>query len=616
MINVINLFTRFIGWLARNWIVILVLIGPALVNPAVLIPFAREEFRVALAATNVQFVAFLAAIALSMAPGIIFKWQVAVAAALGVYHFAKTFPASPVPALEIGATTLFIGFAGIVLYMPYGAMLARLSKDVSAALNKLAPSSGDEHGSARWSTAGEAIKAFSAEQGTILGAVRKFGRETILRTKMESGHVLVVAGSRAGKTSNFAIPTALSWPTSLVVLDPKGEIAAVTANARRNLGQQVFILDHRSPATTSFMNIFDWLNPSSPRFVEDVQNCAGWLYAERRKGEGGGGSDAGKFFEATARTMLELAIARLFLNDDEEVTPRAVRKFVSRPIDDLLKAIKELVTVQHSNRLLVDYIHDLAGSLAGADVKTFANICVSTTADTKWLASPNFAAIVSGGPQNAGDLDGRVIETAQILKGATTAYICVSPDVLKTSPGFARVLIGAFLQQHYRSAGNIARDKVLYLLDEAPQLGDADVIEMTLRVGAGYNAALAYITQDLASLEQCFGKLGARAFLENAALKLMLGVSGDLETADWVSKMSGDATIQTSTSSASTSASANVGEQLIKRALLTPREVLDLPPDQAILFARAMRPIRVKKTFYKSIPEFAAVAAPNPYDAK
>lgn len=615
MTNFINLLTRFLGWLARNWIILLILIGSSFVNPAVLIPFARDEFREALATTNVQFVAFLAAIALSLAPGIVFKWQVAVAAALGVYHFFKTFPASPVPAIEIGASLLFIGFAVIVLYLPYGALLARLSKDVSTALNKLSPSSGDEHGSARWATAGEAVSAFAEAQGAIVGAVKNFGREVMLRTNMKIGHILVVAGSRAGKTSTFAIPTALSWPTSLVVLDPKGEIAAVTAQARRERGQQVFVLDHRAPATTSYMNIFDWLDPNSPRFVEDVQNCAGWLYAERRKGEGGGGSDAGKFFEATARTMLELAIARLFLNDDEEVTPRAVRKFVSRPVDDLLKAIKALVTVEHSNRVLADYVHDLAGSLAGADVKTFANICVSTTADTKWLASPNLSSIVSGGPLNAGDLDGRVIQTSQILKGSTTAYVCVAPDVLKTSPGFARVLIGALLQQHYREAGNIAKDRVLYLLDEAPQLGDADVIEMTLRVGAGYNAALAYVTQDIASLEQCFGKLGARAFLENCGLKLMLGVSGDLETADWVSKMSGDATIQTSTASASTSASANIGEQLIKRPLLTPREVLDLPSDQGILFARSMRAIRVKKAFYKAIPEFADVAAPNPYDA-
>ncbi|MCA3264982.1 MAG: type IV secretory system conjugative DNA transfer family protein [Azospirillum sp.] len=615
MINAINLTTRFCGWLARHWVPLLVIfIAPGLVKPELLIPFASDAQREAAAATNFQVVAFSMAIAVSFAPGIFKKWHLSLATAIGAWQAAVSIPTSPAPAVEIFISALALGFAAIALYLPYGRLAARFQKDVADLTHKLSPSSGDEHGSARWATAGEAIAAF-ANGGVVLGSVRHFARDTLLRSDLKPGHVLVVAGSRAGKTSTFAIPTALSWPTSLVVLDPKGEIAAVTADARRAHGQKVFVLDHRDPGATAYVNIFDWLNPASPRFVEDVQNAAGWLYAERAKGEGGGGSDSGKFFQQTARTMLELAIARLFLFDENEATPRAVRAFVSQPIENLQKAVKALAIVEHSNALLRDYIRDLAGSLAGADAKTFANICVSTTADTKWLASPNLAAIVSGGPADATDAERRRrLETAQILSGNTTVYVCVAPDVLKTSPGFSRVLIGALLQQHYRESRNIAKDKVLYLLDEAPQLGDADVIEMTLRVGAGYNASLAYITQDLASLEQCFGKLGARAFLENCALKLMLGVSGDLETADWVSRMSGDATIVTSTASSSTQASASSGEQLIKRSLLTPREVLDLPANEGILFARSMRPIKTTKAFYKNIPEFARVAAPNPYD--
>jgi type IV secretion system protein VirD4 len=616
MMNAINLTTRFLGWLARHWVpLVLIFIAPGLVKPELLLPFASDAQREAAAATNFQSVAFCMAIAVSFAPGIFKKWHLTLATAIGGWQAAVSIPTSPSPAVEVFISVLTLGFAALTLYLPYGRLAARFQKDIADLTNKLAPSSGDEHGSARWSSASESIAAFAAG-GVILGSVRQFGADRILRSDLKPGHVLVVAGSRAGKTSTFAIPTALSWPTSLVVLDPKGEIAAVTADARRARGQKVFILDHRDPANTAFINIFDWLNPASPRFVEDVQNCAGWLYAERAKGEGGGGSDSGKFFQQTARTMLELAIARLFIDEDTEATPRAVRAFVSQPIENLQKAVKALALVEHPNALLRDYIRDLAGSLAGADAKTFANICVSTTADTKWLASPNLSSIVSGGPADATDAERRRrLETSQILEGNTTVYVCVAPDVLKTSPGFARVLIGALLQQHYRESRNVARDKVLYLLDEAPQLGDADVIEMTLRVGAGYGASLAYITQDLASLEQCFGKLGARAFLENCALKLMLGVSGDLETADWVSKMSGDATIVTSTASSNTQASASSGEQLIKRALLTPREVLDLPANEGILFARSMRPMRVKKTFYKAIPEFSRVAAPNPYDA-
>src|SRR5690606_10408552 len=56
-------------------------------------------------------------------------------------------------------------------------------------------------------------------------------------------HVVTVAGSRAGKSSSVLVPNLLSYPGSVIVLDPKGELAAATAKERERINDKVYVLD-------------------------------------------------------------------------------------------------------------------------------------------------------------------------------------------------------------------------------------------------------------------------------------------------------------------------------------------------------------------------------------
>ena len=56
-------------------------------------------------------------------------------------------------------------------------------------------------------------------------------------------HIVTVAGNRAGKSSSVLIPNLLRYPASMVVLDPKGELAMATAAHRQRMGQKVYVLD-------------------------------------------------------------------------------------------------------------------------------------------------------------------------------------------------------------------------------------------------------------------------------------------------------------------------------------------------------------------------------------
>src|SRR5699024_3369573 len=58
----------------------------------------------------------------------------------------------------------------------------------------------------------------------------------------DNRHVMTVAGSRTGKSVTL-VSNLLFYRGSVLALDPKGELAAITAERRAALGQKVCILD-------------------------------------------------------------------------------------------------------------------------------------------------------------------------------------------------------------------------------------------------------------------------------------------------------------------------------------------------------------------------------------
>lgn len=73
-------------------------------------------------------------------------------------------------------------------------------------------------------------------------------------------HMITVAGSRAGKGVSVIIPNLIFYPGSVLVIDPKGELASITARRRaRDLKQKVFVLD-------PFGRTADWVKPYRASF--------------------------------------------------------------------------------------------------------------------------------------------------------------------------------------------------------------------------------------------------------------------------------------------------------------------------------------------------------------
>ena len=102
---------------------------------------------------------------------------------------------------------------------------------------------GEEHGSAEWGDIGKIRKQIGStnpcndriltEQVTLGYDGRKHGRNL---------NTMVIGGSGAGKTRYYAKPNILNAATSLVVLDPKGEIVRDTGSFLESQGYKVKVL--------------------------------------------------------------------------------------------------------------------------------------------------------------------------------------------------------------------------------------------------------------------------------------------------------------------------------------------------------------------------------------
>lgn len=88
----------------------------------------------------------------------------------------------------------------------------------------------------------------------------------------QEGHLMTIAPTGAGKGVGCIVPALLRFDGPVIVIDPKGENALITARRRKELGQTVAVIDPIGvtglPSTP--INPLDLLDTSSPTLVDDA----------------------------------------------------------------------------------------------------------------------------------------------------------------------------------------------------------------------------------------------------------------------------------------------------------------------------------------------------------
>ena len=187
-------------------------------------------------------------------------------------------------------------------------------------------------------------------------------------------------------------------------------------------------------------------------------------------------------------------------------------------------------------------------------------------------------------------------------KHPTTLYLVVPPsDINRTKPLIRLILnqVGRRLTEDLQANGN--RHRLLLMLDEFPALGRLDFFESALAFMAGYGLKAFLIAQSLNQIEKAYGP--NNSILDNCHVRVSFATN-DERTAKRVSDALGTATeMRAMKNYAGHRLSPWLGHMMVSRSetarqLMTPGEIMQLPPADEIVMVAGTPPIRAKKARY------------------
>ena len=446
-------------------------------------------------------------------------------------------------------------------------------------------------------------EAYRVDQDTVAGVMfdsrdkatwGQGGKAPLLIDPCDQGptHSLLFAGAGSFKSTS-AVTTLLAWTGSAVVLDPSCELGPMLARARDGMGQHVHQLDLKRAGACGF-NVLDWIDTASPMAETNIRSVTGWLSGETA---GEGRDPNAEFFSRRGRALIACLLAHMLWDDalpPEHKTLLTLRRGLAVPEHEM----RELLGRIHRNSQSA-FARDHAGTLKDVVEDTFSGIYTNADEDTAWLANPAFAQLVSGSTFRCRDL----------ALGNTTVFLQLPLAALDTTPGLARVVIGALLNVAYEADGDV-EGRVLYLLDEVARLGPMGILETARDAGRKYGITLQLLYQSVGQLIKQWGKEGKRAWYDGVSWRGYAALQ-DLETAKELSEEFGAYGVVASSEGANTGMSGkglepgsrsrgqNTNTHEISRPLIRPDELMnDCRTDELFVVPRGARPLRCGRAIY------------------
>ncbi|MEO1407379.1 MAG: type IV secretory system conjugative DNA transfer family protein, partial [Pseudomonadota bacterium] len=339
--------------------------------------------------------------------------------------------------------------------------------------------------------------------------------------------IFVQAGSRSGKGRTIGIQNAIRWPGPLLMIDPKGEAASITAmrrgtasaakgtgtSVRNFLGQKVAILDPfgetRGPARkfrTGYNPLID-IDPLDEDYSEAIRSVVKSIVIPD---EGG----AGAHFSETTAILLRGVIETLLIR---EVDPTKRTLPVAREI-------------------LFGRLHEL---------KAFLAMCPSTPAGFGRLAA---TAIADVGPDEWGSMSTTMARNIEWLGSAKllrdlgpsdfslvkavqegwSIYVVLPPTKMHDYRAWMRIIVRTALNAKVAMGIDQPGPQTLFMLDEFPLLGHFQIIEESAGFLAGYGIKLMPFIQNLTQLSALYPK-NWEAFFTNSAATVAWAMDGKTE---------------------------------------------------------------------------------------
>lgn len=374
-------------------------------------------------------------------------------------------------------------------------------------------------------------------------------------------HIFSIGPTRSGKGRRLLAPAIINAPPeqSLIVVDPKGELAMWTAAHREKIGSKVAAIDpfgelakaapHLNLPSAGF-NPMRWLNPEDDDYVDDCKAIAEAICPVESKSE--------PIWDRAAQDLITgLIMYNRLVNPEAGLvavrqdlgrTPKQWANLIyggvrdSRPDENGKPRDPRPSGLTADGKDCVVFVaRDRDMPALETKLGKFADIQPEDRMIKSIIEVAKSATDFLDSTPIVNDLNKPGVDFQALKNEAgsgTTVYLVIPPKRLETHAKWLRmVIVGAIEALRKKGLADRSRPPVLFILDEFPQLGRMQAVETGVQLNAGYGIKFWIVVQNIVQLQDLYAN-SWETFTSAGALTAF--APRDPTTSDYLAKLSGE----------------------------------------------------------------------------
>lgn len=389
----------------------------------------------------------------------------------------------------------------------------------------------------------------------------------------------------SGKDTAIITPNLAELRRSVLVIDPKGEQAAITARARARFSRVLMInpfqllVDTHPHLKSHGFNPLAAIDPKSDMFVDDCAELAQGLVRIDPP-------DPQKHFAESARALVAALIMWEVLRRGKTASLGHLRTMLCEPLGDDGKG--NLIGLTKTVLDVCKWAEDPRNPFGLAVRNKMAELLHSTNEIKAIRNSARTQTDFLDSPPIASDLAHGGCDFSAMKRELVTVYLILPATRLSVHGAWLRVIVTAALQAFMRTPTNPSLPRPLLILNEVGQLGQLEPLANAMGIARGFGVQIMTVWQSLAQIKTHYGTsldtfIGARGALSSFAPQ-------DWETAEYLSKLCGYCTeIVTSRSIRPGEPADSISEGPQGYPLLRPEDLMRLDPGVMLNFVEPVK---------------------------
>ena len=294
--------------------------------------------------------------------------------------------------------------------------------------------------------------------------------------------LLTFGASDLGKSTSLLIPNLATLRRSMIVIDPKGQLAAITARKRRAMGRVIIInpfdelLDVRPDLESTGWNPLAQLDPESDDFGTDARSLAEAVIEKS-------GDSKSDFFETSMENLWTVFCMWERLQNGAKASLCNVRETLADFKGDdknagllaTLKAMRELDrrAIRIPAKRLYDRLTD-----RNSESTSVQDVIETVMKNTAFLDDPRIEY----------DMQiGGAVDFSDMHNSITTVYLIIPLGQLEKQAKWLRMFVKLAFSLLFRTPPRVAKlPRVLFALDEFGNLGRIPEVLNALNVARDY----------------------------------------------------------------------------------------------------------------------------------